>query len=130
MADFRMRGPLGPRVVIEGRERDYFSGTGYLGLHNHPRVLQAAVDAIQEYGMTTATSRGGYGDHILYDGLEAEARDYFAAERVLYYPSGYMSALILAQGLRERYERIFIDDWAHYSLWDGARSTGKPIVPF
>ncbi len=130
MSDFQMQTPLGPRVVIAGRERDYFSGTGYLGLHNHPQVLQAAVETIQRYGMATGTSRGGYGEHAVYDALEAEARVYFAAERVLYYPSGYMSGVILAQGLRERYERIFIDDWSHYSLWDGARSTGKPVTSF
>ncbi len=130
MADFRMQTPLGPRVVIDGRECDYFSGTGYLGLHNHPLVLQAAVDALQQYGLATGTSRGGYGEHAVYGALEEEARAFFDAERVLYYPSGYMSAVILAQGLRERYERIFIDSAAHYSLWDGARSTGKPLIPF
>ena len=128
--DFRMHTPLGPRVLIGGRERDYFSGTGYLGLHNHPRVLQAAVETIQRYGMATGTSRGGYGEHAVYDALETEARAYFDTERVLYYPSGYMSGVILAQGLRERCERVFIDEASHYSLWDGARSAGKPITPF
>ena len=130
MTDFRMQTPLGPRVVIDGRERDYFSGTGYLGLHNHPLVLQAAADAMQRFGLATGTSRGGYGEHAVYDALEEQARAFFDVERVLYYPSGYMSAVILAQGLRERCERIFIDSAAHYSLWDGARSTGKPVVPF
>lgn len=125
-----MQSPLGPRVVIGGRERDYFSGTGYLGLHNHPQVLQAAVETMQRYGMATGTSRGGYGEHALYDALEKEARAYFNAEQVLYYPSGYMSGVILTQGLRERCDRVFIDDWAHYSLWDGARAAGKPITPF
>jgi 7-keto-8-aminopelargonate synthetase-like enzyme len=48
-------------VVIAGRERDYFAGTGYLDLHNHPAVRAAAVEAIQRWGMATATSRGGYG---------------------------------------------------------------------
>ncbi len=125
-----MQSPLGPRVMIAGRERDYFSGTGYLGLHNHPLVLQAAVDAIQRYGMATGTSRGGFGEHDLYDALEGEARVFFGTERVLAYPSGYLSAAILAQGLRERYEHIFIDASAHYSLWDGARSTGKAVTAF
>ncbi len=105
-----MHSPLGPRVVIAGRERDYFSGTGYLGLHNHPQVLQAVLETIQRYGLATGTSRGGYGEHSVYDALEAEARAFFAAERVLYYPSGYMSGVILAQGLRERYEHIFLDE--------------------
>lgn len=130
MADMRMQTLLGPRVVIAGRERDYFSGTGYLGLHNHPQVLQAALETIQRYGMATGTSRGGYGEHAVYDTLEAEARAFFAAERVLVYPSGYLSGVILAQGLRERYEQIFVDESAHYSLWDGARSAGKPVTAF
>lgn len=128
--DLHMDTPLGPRALIAGRERDYFSGTGYLGLHNHPLVLDAAVRAIQRYGMATGTSRGGYGEHPLYDALEAEARAFFDAERVLYYPSGYMSGVILAQGLSEQYERIFIDDSSHYSLWDGARAAGKPVEAF
>ncbi len=128
--DFSMDTPSGPRVTIAGRERDYFSGTGYLGLHNHPAVQQAALDAIRRYGMATGTSRGGYGEHILYAELEAEARAFFAAEAVLYFPSGYMNALLLAQGLRERYERIFIDESAHFSLWDGARAAAKPIHAF
>jgi glycine C-acetyltransferase/8-amino-7-oxononanoate synthase len=128
--DFRMDTPVGPRVVIQGRERDYFSGTGYLGLHSHPQVLEAATQAIGRYGLATATSRGGYGEHALYDALEAEARRFFEAERVLYYPSGYMSAVILAQGLRDRYERIYLDESSHYSLWDGARSADRPIETF
>ena len=128
--DTRMQSPLGPRVWIAGRERDYFSGTGYLGLHNHPAVLDAAMQAMLTYGLSTATSRGGYGEHDVYDGLEAAARSFFDAERVLYYPSGYLSAAILAQGLRQRWDRAFVDDWAHYSLWDGVRSSGKPWVSF
>ena len=125
-----MQSPLGPRIWIGGRERDYFSGTSYLGLHNHPRVTEAAVEAVQRWGMATGTSRGGYGEHAVYDALEAQARAFFDAERVLYYPSGYMSGVILAQGLRARCERIFIDEAAHYSLWDGARSTGLPLHAF
>lgn len=122
--------PLGPRVCIAGRERDYFSGTGYLGLHNHPAVRQAAVDAIQRWGMSTATSRGGYGEHPVYAGVEEQARAFFGSETVLYYPSGYLSTLILAQGLREHYERVFVDESSHYSVFDGLRATGKPVHAF
>jgi glycine C-acetyltransferase/8-amino-7-oxononanoate synthase len=130
MTSMAMETPMGPRVIIGGRERDYFSGTGYLGLQNHPQVLQAAADALARYGFATATSRGGYGEHPLYAALEEEARAFFGAERVLCYPSGYMSGVVLAQGLAGQVERIFIDEAAHYSLWDGARAAGKPLVPF
>lgn len=130
MNDFRMQSPMGPRVVIAGRERDYFSGTGYLGLHNHPAVTEAAVSAIRTYGMATGTSRGGFGEHDVYNALEAAACSFFDVEKVLLYPSGYMSAAILAQGLGEHWDRAFIDAAAHYSLWDGARSVAKPLHAF
>lgn len=122
--------PLGARVWIDGRERDYFSGTGYLGLQNHPQVQQAALEAIQRYGMATGTSRGGFGEHPVYDALEDEACRFFGSPAVLYFTSGYMGALILAQGLRERTERIFVDAWSHFSVLDAARLAGKPVVTF
>ena len=74
MPDFSLQSPVGSRVMIAGRQRDYFSGTGYLGLQSHPRVLQAAVEALQRYGLSTATSRGGYGEHSIYDELESQLR--------------------------------------------------------
>lgn len=130
MSDLSFQTPLAPRVVIAGRERDYFSGTGYLGLHNHPAVMQAAMETIQRYGMSTATSRGGYGEHPVYDELNRQAQAYFDAPCALYYASGYLGGAILVQGLRERFERVFIDEAAHYSLHDAARASGKPLHPF
>lgn len=130
MADFRFQSPVGARVTIGGRERDYFSGTGYLCLHSHPAVLQAAVDCLQRFGLSTATSRGGYGEHAVYDELDAAINQFFGTERNLYYASGYLGAGILAQGLHERYERVFIDEGAHFSVFDAARASGRPVHNF
>ena len=130
MTDFSLHTPVGPRVLIAGRERDYFSGTGYLGLQSHPQVLQAAIDAVQRYGLSTATSRGGYGEHPIYDHLESELRAFFGAQSALYFSTGYLGAAVLAQGLRARCERVFIDEWSHFSVWDGARAAGKPVVGY
>lgn len=125
-----MEGPVGARTVFNGREVDYFSGSGYLGLQNHPAVLKAASDALQRYGLSTATSRGGFGEHPVYDELEKEACAYFGTEKMLYFASGYMGISILTQARREPYDHYFIDAAAHYSLWDAAYLTNKPITPF
>ncbi len=122
--------PVGPRVVVAGRERDYFSGTGYLGLQSDPRVLTAAQAALARYGLSTATSRGGYGEHPLYGELEQAICAYFGTERALYLPTGYLGMMLLLQGLRGQVERLFVDEAAHFSLWDAARGSGLPMVPF
>ena len=126
----RMESPTGARTVFNGREMDYFAGTGYLGLQNHPAVLQAAQEALQRYGFSTATSRGGYGEHPVYDELEKEACAYFGAEKVLYFASGYLGMSILTQATGNRFDHIFIDSSAHFSLWDAAHATNLPITPF
>jgi 8-amino-7-oxononanoate synthase len=125
-----MESPEGARTVFNDREMDYFAGTGYLGLQNHPAVLQAVQDALQRYGFSTATSRGGYGEHPLYDELELEACAYFGAEKVLYFASGYLGISILTQATSNRFDHVFIDSSAHFSLWDAAYSTNLPITPF
>jgi glycine C-acetyltransferase/8-amino-7-oxononanoate synthase len=72
----------------------------------------------------------GYGDSPVYGDLEQEAQLFFGAECISYFPTGYLGMLILAVGLSERYEHIFIDGATHYCGWDGARLTGKPITGF
>ena len=125
-----METPAGPQIVFKGREMDYFAGTGYLGLQNHPAVLQAAQAALLRYGLSTATSRGGYGEHPVYERLEQEACAFFGAEKVLYFASGYLGASILTQATGNQFEHVFIDSSAHFSLWDAAYATNLPITPF
>ncbi|WP_299024141.1 pyridoxal phosphate-dependent aminotransferase family protein [uncultured Thermanaerothrix sp.] len=122
--------PVGPRVRVAGRECDYFSGTGYLGLQSDPRVLAAAQAALTRFGLSTATSRGGYGEHPLYADLEQAICTYFGTEQALYLPTGYLGMALLVQGLHGHYERLFVDEAAHFSVWDAARGANLPIVSF
>ena len=125
-----IEGPIGATTRINGRDFDYFAGTGYLGLQSHPLVLQAAAQVIQQYGLFTGGSRGGYGEHPLYQELEREACLFFDAERVVYFASGYLGMSVLTQAEPGSFEHIFIDSSAHYSLWDAAYATNRPITPF
>ena len=125
-----MQSPPGATVVIGGKRYDYFAGCGYLGLQNHPEALAAARRAIDEYGLSTATSRGGYGEHPLYDELEERACAFFDCEKVLYFASGYFGMGILLQGSSKANDHLFIDAHGHYSLWDAARASNLPITAF
>ncbi|MGC8782444.1 MAG: aminotransferase class I/II-fold pyridoxal phosphate-dependent enzyme, partial [Anaerolineae bacterium] len=128
--DYVMESPDGARTQINGRWRDYFAGCSYLGLQSHPGLLAAAAEALQRYGLGTATSRGGYGEHPLYREVEAAAAAYWEAERAVYYVTAYLGNAVLAQGLAGEYDRIFIDEASHYSVWDGARTTAVALHPF
>ncbi len=132
MYKYQMQGPMGARTVINGRERDYFAGTGYFGLQGHPALINAAQNAAEQYGVHTGTarSRTGFGDSPVYVEFDRQAALFFRAHRTLYFPSAYFGMAILAQGLTERYDHIFIDKATHYSGYEGARSTGKPVTPF
>lgn len=125
-----MQSPVGATVVIGGKRYDYFAGCGYLGLQNHPEVLAAAHQAIEEYGLSTATSRGGYGEHPLYDELEQQACAYFDCQKVLYFASGYLGMGILLQGGSKANDHLFIDAHGHYSVWDAARASNLPVTVF
>jgi 8-amino-7-oxononanoate synthase len=126
----RLDSPVGPRVRFDGREFDYFGGSGYLGLQNHPAVLRAAHAALERYGLSTATSRGGFGEHPIYDELEREAGLFFGAEKTLHLPTGYLGAAVLVQASGQQFEHIFIDASAHFSLWDAAHLSNQPVTPF
>lgn len=128
--EYRLESPIGPRVVINGREVDYFCGTGYLGLQSHPDVIRAAQEAMAAYGLSTATSRGGFGEHPVYDELDRQACAYFDAEKALFFPSGYLGMGILLQTNSMVNDHIFIDSAAHYSLWDAAQASTRVTTVF
>jgi 8-amino-7-oxononanoate synthase len=126
----QMESPPGAQTFFNGHAMDYFAGTGYLGLQSHPDVLKAAQAALSQYGFSTATSRGGYGEHPVYNLLEQEACAFFGAEKVLYFASGYLGISVLTQSTGNRFNHIFIDSSAHFSLWDAAYATNMPITAF
>jgi glycine C-acetyltransferase/8-amino-7-oxononanoate synthase len=125
-----LQGPVSATTCINGKDYDYFCGCGYLGLQSHPQVLQAAVEAVQRYGVSTATSRGGYGESPVYDELETQACAFFDCEKIAYFASGYLGAAILIQADPHPRDHFFIDTDAHFSLWDGAAMSGRAITPF
>ena len=125
-APFKMESPIGARMVIGGREVDYYCGTSYFCLHGHPEVIEAACAATRQYGMGPGTLA-----HMqVYADLQERLRQWFGTEEVVYMISGYTSPLVLLQGLREDFDVIFIDAATHYSTRDAIPTLGKPVHEF
>jgi 8-amino-7-oxononanoate synthase len=127
---FIMESAPGPETVINGRKYLYFAGTGYFALHGHPEVIQAGIDAYRRYGTHSATTRSGFGNNPVLLEVERKVADYFGTEDAVYFVSGYLDNLILAQGLSSEYDVVFIDEISHFSIRDGVAAARKPVFTF
>ncbi|MFI5377868.1 MAG: aminotransferase class I/II-fold pyridoxal phosphate-dependent enzyme [Tepidisphaerales bacterium] len=125
-----MQSPPSPACLIDGREMLYFVGTGYHCLQGHPAVLNAAGNALRQYGMGSGTSRGRFGTTPPLLDVEAAAAEFFGMEQSFYLPSGYVSAGLIARSLCDRFDRVFFDERTHYAVIDAARACGRPCEPF
>ncbi len=121
-----MGSPVGARMVINGREVDYFCGTSYFALHGHPRVMEAAQDAIAGYGLGPATNASV----PPVERVKELAKTFFGTATATYVISGYLGAMILAQALSPEYDTVFVDEKSHFSVFDGVASVGKRVVGF
>lgn len=125
-----MESAPGPETVIDGHRYLYFGGTSYLGLAGHPEVIEAACEAVRRYGLHTATSRAGFGNNPPTLEVERRAAEFFGQEAAFYFNSGYVTNHILVQALAGRFDAIFADDAAHYSLEEASRLSGQPVTRF
>ena len=121
-----------PVTIINGKPTLYFGGVGYYQLHSHPEVLKAANDATERYGMGSATSRSYTGMTQLHFDVECMAARFFGTEDAAYLPSGYLSNVAGIQALRvmNLFDKVYIDETAHYCNMDGAYSVRTPTYTF
>ncbi len=102
----------------------------YLGLSQHPRLKQAAVDAIQEFGLGAAASRLISGTLTLHAQAERRFARFKHAQAALLIPTGYMANLAVLTGLAQRGDLICLDKLCHASLIDAARLSGATVRTF
>jgi glycine C-acetyltransferase/8-amino-7-oxononanoate synthase len=129
---YLMGGPPGPETIINGRRCLYFGGTGYYAFQEHPELIRAAHEALDKYGMHTATSRNIYGTTPLYREVEEKAAQFFGTEDAVYLPSGYLSNIAGFQGLIQtgQYDMFVVDAEPHWSISDFIYAMRKPVYTF
>ena len=84
----------------------YFGGTGYLGLAAHPEVIEAGCQALRDYGVHSATSRGRFGTTPPVRLVEERAAAFFGVEDAFYFGSGYVANHILVASLGDEIDAI------------------------
>jgi len=109
----------GPIVQIEGRKVIMAGSNNYLGLTAHPKVVEAAVKAVEKYGTGCSGSRYLTGTLDLHIELEERLAKFFNAESVLLFSTGYQTAQGVIPTLVGRNEYIVSDKDNHACIIAG-----------
>jgi 8-amino-7-oxononanoate synthase len=112
----------GPEAVLEGRRVVMFGSNNYLGLTTHPRVREAARDAINKFGTSMTGSRLVNGSMKLHNELEQKLAAFFGKESALVFTTGYQVNLAVISALLSNKKCVaVIDRNDHASIYDGVR---------
>ena len=116
-----MQGNEGSEAIFQGRRLIMCGSNNYLGLTTHPKVRQAAIDAIKEYGTSCTGSRFLNGNLELHEQLERELADWVGKDAALVFSTGMQVNLGTISSLVSRNDVVILDRDDHASIVDGAR---------
>jgi 8-amino-7-oxononanoate synthase len=120
----------GPEIEISGSRLINFSSNDYLGLANDPRLREAAIAAIGEFGVGAGASRLISGTQAPHLRLERALAKWKGTEAALCFNSGYAAALGTIPALISKGDVILLDKLCHASLIDGAKLSGAILRVF
>jgi 8-amino-7-oxononanoate synthase len=120
----------GTEVVIDGRKLIMIGSNNYLGLTTHPRVREAAIEAVRQYGTSCTGSRFLNGTLHLHKQLEEELADFVGKEAALVFSTGYQTNLGTISALVGRGDVVITDKEDHASIIDGCRLAYGKMLRF
>jgi len=116
----------GTEVIFNDMRVIMCGSNNYLGLTTHPKVRQAAIDAIERYGTSCTGSRFLNGNMSLHENLEAELAEWVGMESALVFSTGMQVNLGTISAIVGRGDYVILDKEDHASIVDGAwLSSGK-----
>jgi glycine C-acetyltransferase len=111
------------RCLIDGRDVITLSSNNYLGLNTHPRLREAAIRAVEQYGAGSGAVRSIAGTMSLHEELEARLAGFKHVEAVLTFQSGFTCNTGVIPILAAEGAVIVSDALNHASMIDGIRLT-------
>lgn len=108
-------------VMMNGRKVLMFGSNSYMGLTDHPKVIEAAVEATRKYGTGMAGSPFLNGTLDIHKRLEEQLADYLGKEDVMLYSTGFGVNLGVVSTLTGRGDYIILDEQDHASIIEGRR---------
>ena len=120
----------GSKVWLDGREMIMMCSNDYLGLSEHPKVIEAAKAALEEWGSSPTGSRLANGSRLYHRRLEEKMAAFLSVEAVHVHVAGYISCMSSVQPFAQRGDLILADKNLHSSLWSGIGLTQARVERF
>ncbi|MCF7969846.1 MAG: 8-amino-7-oxononanoate synthase [Methylococcaceae bacterium] len=111
-------------LQVDGQQVLNFCSNDYLGLANHPAVIQSFKAAADRYGVGSGSAHLVCGHGLEHHALEEELADFTGRERALLFSTGYMANLGAIAGLMNKGDVVYEDKLNHASLLDGGLLSG------
>jgi len=120
--ELKLKGPQGPVVEVEGRgEVIMLTSNNYLGLADHPAIIEAAEKAEHDFGYGLASVRFICGTQTIHHKLEERIAKFFGTEDTILYGSCWNANEGLFQTVALEQDAIISDELNHASIIDGVR---------
>ena len=125
-----LESPQGAWLVVDGKKTLNFCSNNYLGLANHPRIVKAAKEAADKYGVGPGAVRSIAGTLDLHLELEKRLAAFKRVETAITFQSGFTANLATIPALVGKEDVIFSDRLNHASIIDGCRLAKAKIIPY
>ena len=112
-------GPQSVVLNVNGKSVINFSSNDYLGLANHPEVVAAFKNAVDQYGVGSGSAHLICGHSRAHHALEEELAEFTGREKALLFSTGYMANVGVISALVGRGDYVLEDRLNHASLLDG-----------
>lgn len=122
--------PQGAWLIVDSKRVLNFCSNNYLGLANHPRIVQAAQEAVKKYGVGPAAVRSIAGTMDLHLELERRLAAFKGVEAAITFQSGFTANMGTIPALVGKEDAVFSDELNHASIIDGCRLSGAKIIRY
>jgi len=122
--------PQGAWLVVDGKKVLNFCSNNYLGLANHPKIVEAAKQACDKYGVGPGAVRTIAGTMDLHTELEKRLAAFKGVKAAITFQSGFNANLATIPALVGKEDVIFSDRLNHASIIDGCRLSGAKIKAY
>ncbi len=120
----------GTSIRLGGKDMIMLSSNDYLGLAFHPKIIEAARNAVQKWGTSTNGARPSNGSRTFHLELEEKLAAFVGREACHVHAAGYLSCMSSVASFAQKGDVIFADKNIHSCLWDGIRLSMATVERF